>query len=164
LGVTAYLGLGSNLGNRKAYMDTAREHLQELPRTEILKVSSLYETSPVGKRDQAWFLNAVIKLRTFLPAETLLDLLLALEERMGRVREERWGPRVIDLDLLLYGDLKISTSRLTLPHPRLTERLFVLIPLAEIEPELILPDGRSIKEAIRGPFPHQEVRFYSPWR
>ena len=109
---------------------------------EIIRVSSLYETAPVGVTDQPDFLNAVAAVQTGLgPLETL-DALLHIENQMGRVRTERWGPRVIDLDLLLYGGERVSSPGLTVPHPRLRERAFVLVPLAEIAPELRLPgDG-----------------------
>jgi len=106
---------------------------------EISRVSSLYETAPVGVTDQPDFLNAVAAVRTGLGPEETLDALLHIENQMGRVRTQRWGPRVIDLDLLLYGGERVSLPRLTVPHPRLRERAFVLVPLAEIAPELRLP-------------------------
>jgi len=141
--ITAYLGLGTNLGDRQGNIQIALRKLAELPTMEIGRVSSLYETAPVGVTDQPDFLNVVAAVRTGLgPLETL-DVLLHIENQMGRVRTERWGPRVIDLDLLLYGGERISSPRLTVPHPRLRERAFVLIPLAEIAPEMRLPGGKE---------------------
>lgn len=117
------------------------------PALEVVRASSLYETAPVGRTDQPDFLNAVALLRTSLPPRDLLDALLHVENRMGRVRTLRWGPRVIDLDLLLYGDAQVETPGLTIPHPRLRERAFVLVPLAEIAPDLRLPgDGKRVLE------------------
>ena len=110
-------------------------------------MSSVYETAPVGVTEQPEFLNAVAALETCLPATDLLDVLLNLENKLGRVRTFRWGPRVLDLDLLLYGDAQIMLPSLTVPHPRLRERAFVLVPLAEIAPELVLPgEHKTVKE------------------
>ncbi len=114
---------------------------------EVRRVSSLYETAAVGVTDQPDFLNAVAEVYTTLSAEALLDALLNLENLLGRERTFRWGPRVIDLDLLLYGSEQIALPTLTVPHPRLRERAFVLIPLAEIAPELTLPgDHQGVAE------------------
>ena len=113
------------------------------PAIELGRVSSLYETAPVGLTDQPDFLNAVAAVRTTLAPRDLLDRLLRVENRMGRVRNLRWGPRVIDLDLLLYGDAQVETLGLTVPHPRLRERAFVLVPLAEIAPDLRLPGDEA---------------------
>ena len=147
VGNIAYVGIGTNLGDRAAHVAQALQALAAEPAIEFVKASSLYETAPVGKTDQPDFLNAVAALRTSLPPRALLDALLHIENRMGRVRNLRWGPRVIDLDLLLYGDAQIQTPGLTIPHPRLRERAFVLIPLAEIAPDLRLPgDGKRIRD------------------
>ena len=114
---------------------------------EVRQVSSLYETAAVGVTDQPDFLNAVAEVATTLSAAALLDALLNLENLLGRKRTFRWGPRVIDLDLLLYGDEQITLPTLTVPHPRLSERAFVLVPLAEIAPDLVLPgDNRTVAE------------------
>jgi 2-amino-4-hydroxy-6-hydroxymethyldihydropteridine diphosphokinase len=133
----AYVGLGANLGDREA---TIRAALAELP--GLVAVSELRETDPVGVVDQPAFLNAAAALETELSARELLDALLAIERELGRERRERWGPRTIDLDLLLYGDELIDEPGLTVPHPRLHERRFALEPLADLDPELAIP-GRG---------------------
>lgn len=144
---TAYLGLGSNLGNRQENLRIALRELGQMPTINITQVSSLYETDPVGVTEQPEFLNAVAALETTLSATDLLDVFLHLENQLGRVRTLRWGPRVIDLDLLLYGDAQIALPSLTVPHPRLRERAFVLVPLAEIAPEMVLPgEQKTVKE------------------
>ena len=144
---TAYVGLGSNLGNREENSQAALSRLAKVPTIQVTHVSSLYETAPVGVTEQPEFLNAVAALETSLPATELLGLFLHLENQLGRVRTFRWGPRVIDLDLLLYGDMQIALPSLTVPHPRLRERGFVLVPLAEIAPDLALPgDEKTVKE------------------
>ena len=146
-GIMAYVGIGTNIGDRAANVAQALQALAAEPAIEFAEASSLYETAPVGKTDQPDFLNAVIALRTSLPPRDLLDALLHIENQMGRVRTLRWGPRVIDLDLLLYGDEQIQTPGLTVPHPRLRERAFVLVPLAEIAPDLRLPgDEKKVGE------------------
>jgi 2-amino-4-hydroxy-6-hydroxymethyldihydropteridine diphosphokinase len=129
--VIAYIGIGSNLGNRAAYAERALREIATVG--EITRVSSFYRTAPWGNPDQPWYLNAVVAIETALPPRTLLERLRAIEERMGRVRDERWTPRTIDLDLLLYDDLELDEPDLLVPHPYLRERAFVLVPLAEIE-------------------------------
>jgi 2-amino-4-hydroxy-6-hydroxymethyldihydropteridine diphosphokinase len=143
----AYVGLGSNLGDREANMRGALALLEALGR---VRASGIRETDPVGVTDQPRFLNAVAEVETELPARELLDRLLAFERRLGRDRsaETRWGPRTIDLDLLLYGQQTIDEPGLTVPHPRLAEREFVLEPLHELDPELTLPDGRAVRELL----------------
>jgi 2-amino-4-hydroxy-6-hydroxymethyldihydropteridine diphosphokinase len=143
----AFIGLGSNLGEREQNLRAALERLSELGR---LRSSAVRETDPVGVTDQPKFLNAVAELHTQLPARELLDRLLGIERDLGRDRsvETRWGPRTIDLDLLLFGDEVIDEPGLTVPHPRLAERGFVLEPLYEIDPELVLPDGRRIEDLV----------------
>jgi len=131
----AYVGLGSNLGDREATLRKAIRLLGLLDGVEVVAVSSFHETEPVGgPPGQPRFLNAAAWLRVELGPEELLDRLLALEARLGRVRRERWGPRTLDLDLLLYDDRTIMSDRLTVPHPRMHRRGFVLAPLAEIAP------------------------------
>jgi len=146
-GQTAYVGLGANLGNREAALRGALAALADAPGVRVLRVSPLYETDPVGVTDQPPFLNQVAELETDLAPDDLLALLLAIERRFGRRRRIRWGPRTLDLDLLLYGDAQIATERLHVPHPRMTERAFVLVPLADIAPDLVIPGtGRCVRE------------------
>lgn len=144
----AYVGLGSNLGDREATIRRAVELLGERPGIEVVAVSTLRETDPVGYEDQPRFLNGAAALEVDLTARGLLDELLAVERDLGRDRsqETRWGPRTIDLDLLLYGEETVDEPGLTVPHPRLAERQFVLEPLCELAPELTLPDGRAVRE------------------
>ena len=146
----AYVGLGSNLGDREATVRRAVESLGERPGIEVVAVSTLRETDPVGYEEQPRFLNGAADLEVDLTARALLDELLAIERELGRdrSRETRWGPRTIDLDLLLYGDETVEEPGLTVPHPRLAERQFVLEPLHELEPDLRLPDGRTVQELV----------------
>ena len=143
----AYIGLGSNLGDREGNLRGALARLTELGG---VRVSSFRETDPVGVTDQPRFLNAAAELSTDLPARQLLDALLAIERDLGRdrSREDRWGPRTLDLDLLLYGDEVIDDPGLTVPHPRLAERQFVLEPLHELTPGLMLPDGTAVGDLL----------------
>ena len=142
----AYVGLGGNLGDRRALLDAAVEALRREPGIEVVAVSSYRETEPVGVVDQPPFLNGAVAVETTLAARELLDRLLAVERSLGRMREgeERHGPRTIDLDLLLYGAETVDEPGLTVPHPRLAERAFALEPLVELDPALTLPDGRSL--------------------
>jgi 2-amino-4-hydroxy-6-hydroxymethyldihydropteridine diphosphokinase len=144
---TAYVGLGANLGEREVTIRRALELLAE--RVEVTGVSSFRDTEPVGYTEQPRFLNAVARVETELAPRELLDLLLAVERELGRVREgsPRFGPRTIDLDLLLYGDEEIEEPGLTVPHPRLHERRFVLEPLVELDPDLVVP-GRGAVSAL----------------
>lgn len=137
----AYVALGSNLGEREALLRAAMEQMSQLPETRLGRISSLYDTAPVGELDQPNFLNAVVQLETALTARQLLWNLLLIERRLGRVRHvaRRYGPRTIDLDLVLFGDQVIDTPDLKLPHPEYHRRAFVLVPLAEIEPRLVHP-------------------------
>ena len=139
----AYVGLGANLGDREA---TIRAAIAELP--GVVGVSTLRDTDPVGVTDQPRFLNGVAALETELRPQELLDLLLTVERRLGRERRERWGPRTIDLDLLLYGDEVIEEDGLTVPHPHLHERRFVLEPLAEIAPTLVIPGLGGVEDLL----------------
>ncbi len=132
----AWLGLGGNLGDPQAAMAKALQAIDADPRTRVVAVSSVYRTPPWGKTDQPDFLNAVAGVETDLSPRDLLDLCLEAEKGLKRVRAERWGPRTIDIDLLLFDDLTINEPGLEVPHPRMTQRAFVLLPLAEIAPEL----------------------------
>jgi 2-amino-4-hydroxy-6-hydroxymethyldihydropteridine diphosphokinase len=146
-----YVGLGANLGDRAAMLRAALEQLAAEPGLEVVAVSNVRETDPVGIMDQPRFLNAAAAVETELSARALLDRLLAVERRLGRTREgPRFGPRTIDLDLLLYGDAEIVEAGLQVPHPRLHERLFALEPLAELDAELVVPGRGPLAEIIAG--------------
>ncbi|MDL2266865.1 2-amino-4-hydroxy-6-hydroxymethyldihydropteridine diphosphokinase [Desulfovibrio sp. OttesenSCG-928-G15] len=155
----AYIGLGSNTGDSVRTLAAAVGALARLPDTlpgvlGLVSVSGLYRTEPQGVKDQPFFLNQVACLACApsLSANSLLDALLILEQKLGRVREGavRFGPRAIDLDLLLFGNTSMNDERLTLPHPRMCERAFVLVPLLEIAPDLALPDGRAVAGFLSG--------------
>lgn len=138
----AYVGLGANLCSREETLRRAVELMGEADGVEVLAVSQLRETEPVGVVDQPPFLNGAVAVETTRSPRELLDLLLAIELSLGRVREERWGPRTADLDLLVYGDEVVDEPGLRVPHPRLHERRFALEPLADLDPELEIP-GRG---------------------
>jgi 2-amino-4-hydroxy-6-hydroxymethyldihydropteridine diphosphokinase len=142
---TAYLGLGSNLGDRRQHLAEAVRRLYAGPALQVVKVSSVYESSPVGVTTQPDFLNLAAQVTTTHTPKELLAECLRIETELGRVRRERWGPRTIDIDLLLYGDVRIDDESLTVPHSRMRERSFVLTPLAEIAPGLKLA-GKTIGE------------------
>lgn len=148
---TAYISLGSNLGNRIGFLREALDRLGGSREVIIVKRSPVYETQPVGPQDQRWFLNLVIEVQTTLDPESLLDRLLAIEDQMGRKRDEHWGPRNIDLDILLYDDRVVNSDRLTIPHPRLHQRRFIVVPLSEIAPQASHPIlRRTIGEILDG--------------
>ncbi|MCD1261859.1 2-amino-4-hydroxy-6-hydroxymethyldihydropteridine diphosphokinase [Paenibacillus athensensis] len=130
--VTAYVALGSNIGDREAYLRQAIDALSRRDGIEVAALSAMYETEPVGYVDQAAFLNMVIELSTSLPPEQLLLAMQGIESSLGRTRDVHWGPRTVDLDLLLYGDIQLTAPDLIIPHPRMQERAFVLIPLADV--------------------------------
>ncbi|MFO8081921.1 MAG: 2-amino-4-hydroxy-6-hydroxymethyldihydropteridine diphosphokinase [Armatimonadota bacterium] len=142
----AWLGLGSNLGRRARMLARALEALGETEGLEPAAVSSVYETDPVGVTDQPAFLNMVARFRCRLSPDELLAAVQAVESKLKRIRTRRWGPRTIDVDILLMGDLSIDTERLTVPHPELTNRQFVLVPMAELAPDLPLPGGHTAGE------------------
>lgn len=146
--VRCFIGLGSNLANPVAQVEQALQELAQLQQCQLLSHSSLYASAPVGPQDQPDFINAVAELETSLDAHSLLDQLQALEQSHQRVRERHWGPRTLDLDLLLYGSEQINSERLQVPHPFMSERSFVLYPLAEISTELFLPDGTSLSQLL----------------
>ena len=136
---TAYIGLGSNLGNRKRMLEEALRLLDGLPDISVTDVSPIYETDPIGILDQPRFLNAAARLSTPFSPQDLLDSLLGIELQMGRKRERKWGPRTIDLDLLLYESAIIHHKDLIVPHPFLAERLFVLAPLCDLDDKIVHP-------------------------
>jgi 2-amino-4-hydroxy-6-hydroxymethyldihydropteridine diphosphokinase len=144
----AYVGLGANVGPREVTLLRAVDLLAEADGVEVLAVSQLRETDPVGIVDQPRFLNGVARIDTSLSPRALLELLLRIEQSLGRVREERWGPRTVDLDLLVYGGLTVDEPGLRVPHPRLHERRFALEPLAELDPELVVPGLGSVSGAL----------------
>jgi 2-amino-4-hydroxy-6-hydroxymethyldihydropteridine diphosphokinase len=145
----AYVGLGANLGDRSAMLRAALEQLAAEPGVTVVAVSTVRETEPVGLVDQPRFLNAAAALDTELTPRELLDRLLGIERRLGRTREgPRFGPRTIDLDLLLYGDEELDEPGLQVPHPRLHERLFALEPLFELDPRLVVPARGALSEII----------------
>ncbi|WEX75933.1 2-amino-4-hydroxy-6-hydroxymethyldihydropteridine diphosphokinase [Sinorhizobium numidicum] len=144
----ATLGLGGNIGDPRRSMAEALQALDERPDCKITAVSRLYRTPPWGKTDQAWFFNACAEVETTLEAEALLDLCLNIERAMKRVRKERWGPRTIDIDVLTYDGQKSAGETLQLPHPRMTARGFVLMPLADFAAELSV-EGRTVGEWLK---------------
>lgn len=141
---SVFIGLGSNMGDKAGYIRKALDMLDEHPQVEVAAVAPLYLTAPVGYVDQDWFLNTVAEIKTTLEPGELLAALQDIETRLGRKRTIRWGPRVVDLDLLLYGREEIARPALTLPHPRMQERAFVMVPLADLAPDLILPGGGRV--------------------
>lgn len=142
----AYIGLGSNLSDPQAQIAAALDKLKQLEQCTVSQVSSLYFSRPMGPQDQPDYMNAVVAIETNLTAIELLEQLQGIEENAGRVRKDnRWGARVLDLDILLFDQQVINTARLTIPHYGLKLREFVLLPLAEIAPNLHLPDGDSIQ-------------------
>ena len=144
----AFLSLGSNIGERKLYLEEAVQLLNQNPDINVLKVSSIYETKPVGYINQDDFLNIVVKVETSLEPLKLLNYCQVIEGKLNRIRNIRWGPRTIDLDILLYGQLKMESEILTIPHPRIKERAFVIVPLYELESDLKILDV-SIKDIIK---------------
>jgi 2-amino-4-hydroxy-6-hydroxymethyldihydropteridine diphosphokinase len=147
--VTSYIGLGSNVGDREEYLRRALDLLRAEPDIDVTGVSSVRETDPVGVLDQPRFLNAVARVETGIGPRRLLNRLLATERALGRRRDgPRFGPRTIDLDLLLYGDEEIDEPGLIVPHPRLAERLFVVEPLHELDPALVIPGQGPVSDLL----------------
>lgn len=143
-----YLSFGSNEGDRTKNIEQAIKLLNHNPEIQVKRKSSLYETAPVDYLDQPWFLNGVVEIETDLSPLELLDTIKLIEKKLGRKEGGiRWGPRIIDLDIILYNSLLIDTPRLTIPHPRASERAFVLLPLAELAPGLLYPGrGKRVEE------------------
>ena len=144
--ITAYIGIGSNLGTPEGNCTKAIEKISSAKGIKIISKSSFYQTEPIGGVQQGWFVNSAIEIETDLSPENLLSVLLNLELAMGRIRKEKWGPRLIDLDLLLYGNLVLEKKGITLPHPEIQNRKFVLTPMSEIAENLIHP---TLKKTIK---------------
>jgi len=144
-----FIGLGSNSGDKKANLTGAINRIKSINKVEIKKISSFYITKPWGNTNQEDFFNQVIEITTDLSAGELLYKLQEIEIKMGRQRKEKWGPRIIDLDILMYGDEVIDSPELKIPHPYMKERSFVLVPLQEIDPKIVFPDdGAKIEEVL----------------
>lgn len=153
----AFLGLGSNIEDRLDNLQSAVEALGAHPKIRVDAVSSVYETDPVGGPEQEAFLNVALRVGTLLSPPGLLKAGQAVEQALGRERLERWGPRTIDVDILLYGNRTVRRRNLEIPHPRLTQRPFALVPLLEVAPGKKLPDGRSIASVLAGLAPIEGV-------
>jgi 2-amino-4-hydroxy-6-hydroxymethyldihydropteridine diphosphokinase len=149
--ISCYIGLGSNLGDPVAQVRSALAQLAAAEGVDVAAVSRLYSSKPMGPKDQPDYVNAVACLHTTLAAHDLLHVLFAVEKAHGRVRDAalRWGPRTLDLDLLLYGQETIATPELQVPHPGICERSFVILPLAELAPDLVFPNGRSLQDCLQ---------------
>ena len=148
--VAAYVGIGSNLDDPERQVRRAIEALASMPETRLVRASRLFRTAPWGRTDQPGFVNAAAEIATTLSPRALLDALLAIERAQGRHRDgTRWGPRTLDLDVLLYGDRVIDEPGLAVPHPHLAERAFVLLPLADLDPALHVPGRGRISELLR---------------
>ena len=155
----AFIGIGSNLGEKERNIRRAVDEIAVMPFTKLITVSSLYDSEPVGEVEQGNFVNAVALVETDLPARRLLWNLMLIEQRMGRVRTIRWGPRTIDLDIVLYGKNIVEEDGLVIPHPELEKRAFVLIPLLEIEPDLVHPRTKeSVRKLLKKVKPHSSVK------
>lgn len=145
---TVYLSLGSNKGKREHFLRDALEVLGAHPAIQVTQVSRVYETEPWGKPDQPFFLNQIVQLQTSLAPERLLKLCQSVEQKVGRLPSEKWGPREIDIDILLYGDQALNLPDLRVPHPHMHERRFILVPLVEIAPSLRNPISHKTFEQI----------------
>lgn len=157
----AWIALGSNIAPREAYLQQAIQMLKEHSEIELKQISTVYETDPVGYEDQDQFLNLVAEVGTSLEPLELLHICQSIEKELGRKRIIRWGPRTVDLDILLYSTENMNVEELILPHPRMHERAFVLVPLAEIAPELLL-EGKKVQEWLDA-LPAQDVQGVRNW-
>ncbi|WP_184665339.1 2-amino-4-hydroxy-6-hydroxymethyldihydropteridine diphosphokinase [Texcoconibacillus texcoconensis] len=144
----AYVSIGSNIEPRAVYIRESLRQLGQHENIQLEETSSIYETDPVGKTDQALFLNAVVQFITSLSPVELLNVTQGIEADLGRTRVERWGPRTVDLDILMYNNESINLQHLEIPHPRMLERSFVLVPLLEVQPDIRWYDGRKLKEVV----------------
>ena len=154
--------MGSNLGDRLQILQGAVKSLGETPGVHLCAVSSVYETAPVGPAAQGWFLNAVAAIDTTLSPLMLLNQTQAIERALGREATYHWGPRRIDLDILLYGGIEVRTAPLTIPHAEICHRAFVLVPLLELDSTLVLPDGTTLSACLSRLTPPQQVKLYAP--
>ena len=157
----AYIGLGSNLQQPLRQVTTALAEIDQLPGTRVLKASPWYRSAAVGPGTQPDYINGAALVSTTLAAPALLEELQGIEQRHGRERTLRWGARTLDLDILLYGDLQLDSERLTVPHPRLRDRNFVLYPLADLTPDLVMPDGVALRDLLANVSPQGIVRLDS---
>ncbi|MBF0377532.1 MAG: 2-amino-4-hydroxy-6-hydroxymethyldihydropteridine diphosphokinase [Desulfamplus sp.] len=148
---TVFISIGSNMGDKYANCIMGIEHIKKLNETEIVDIANFYKTEPVDYKDQDWFINSVLKIKTTLEPEILMANLKNIEQRLGQYEKKvRFGPRIIDLDIIFYGDMVINRDNLTIPHPRMDKRCFVLKPLCDIAPEIIHPIlGYSAKELLK---------------
>ncbi len=157
-----YLNLGSNLGDRLQNLKMAIKKIEESDFISIQKISPVYETDPVGYEDQPRFLNLVVLAETALKPLLLLDCLLDIEKKMGRKKEKKWRPRNIDMDILLYDDLIVNSDRLILPHPQMHQRRFVLVPLTQVNPNLLHPLlKKNVEELLQVCADHSEVKLFA---
>jgi 2-amino-4-hydroxy-6-hydroxymethyldihydropteridine diphosphokinase len=155
---TAFIGLGSNVGERQKYLNDAAAALKSVPETKFVWASPVYESDPYGNPDQAKFLNAVVEIETALEPASLLPHLKSIEQKLGRTHQEHWGPREIDLDILLYDGLVFSDETVQVPHPDMVNRRFVLFPLKEIAPDLVHPvNGMTMSELLSACSDHGRV-------
>jgi 2-amino-4-hydroxy-6-hydroxymethyldihydropteridine diphosphokinase len=160
--VPAFIALGANLRDPEQQVQAAVEELAMLRDTRLMGVSSLYRSAPVGYLDQPEFVNAVAAIETALVPRALLDALLAIERSYGRVRQFPNAPRTLDLDIVLYGDLEVDEPGLTIPHPRMHERAFVVVPLAEIAPEIVVPGRGPVRDLLAGLDASSVIKLESP--
>ncbi len=159
--MTIFLGLGSNEGNRQQNLENCIVEIKENAFLKIIKCSSIYESEPIGYTNQNWFLNVVLKTETEISPIELLTLVKDIEVKMGRKKTLRWGPRVIDVDILTYGEKIFTSDGLTIPHPEMHRRKFVLIPLAEIDPSFIHPQRKKSVEKMIRRCPNNNVNWYA---